>query len=146
MCCSKNALYFVGQDRIEPNTPNGCCDNLEAGMQCQPSCQRDIQNDETAIASDVGFYHKFQADPDTGRPSGCPGFEDNFWKQDKRNPVYPKCEKEDYAPQGEPLYAIVDDYADHLQKWMDDFFPVLEKMSSNGYDDLTFNPFNILDH
>ena len=48
-------------------------------MQCQPSCQRDIQNDETALASETGFYWKFESDPETGRPFGCPGFDNDKW-------------------------------------------------------------------
>ena len=72
---------FLG-DRAEPNTPAGCCDDLEPGMQCQPSCQRFIQNDETALASETGFYWKFGSDPVTGRPFGCPGF-DKKWLEGK---------------------------------------------------------------
>ena len=53
-------------------------------MQCQPSCQRDIQNDETALASETGFYWKFESDPFTGRPYGCPGFNQN-WLDGKKN-------------------------------------------------------------
>ena len=52
---------------------------LEQGMQCQPSCQRDIQNDETALSSETGFYWKFESDPETGRPFGCPGFDNDKW-------------------------------------------------------------------
>ena len=58
--------------------------------------------------------------------------------------VEPDCAKEDYAPEGEPLYTIVEDYADNPQKWMDSFFIVLDKMSSNGYDLLDANDFNII--
>ena len=49
--------------------------------------------------------------------------------------VVPNCPKEDYAPEGEPLYAIVDDYAKNQQKWFDDFIAIMHKMSSNGYED-----------
>ena len=65
-------------DRAEPDTPAGCCDDLDVGMQCQPSCQRDIQNDETALSSETGFYWKFESDPNTGRPFGCPGFNEKW--------------------------------------------------------------------
>ena len=48
--------------RVEPSTPKHCIENLEPGMSCQPTeeCMRWIQNDETALSSDVGFYMKFQ--------------------------------------------------------------------------------------
>ena len=62
-------------DRAEPATPAKCCKNLDDGMYCQPDCQRYIQNDETAAASETGFYWKFNSDPDTGRPYGCSGLD-----------------------------------------------------------------------
>ena len=52
------------------------------------------------------------------------------------------CELEDYAPEGEPLYAIIDDYAQNQQKWFDDFVVVVSKMSANGYQTLTTNTFD----
>ena len=58
------------------------------------------------------------------------------------NVVVNDCELEDYSPEGEPLYAIIDDYAQNQQKWFDDFVTVVAKMSSNGYSDLTTNEFD----
>ena len=80
-------------DRAEPDTPEGCCDNLEPGMYCQPSCQRWIQNDETALPSDTGFYWKFQSDPVTGRPSGCPGFDNEKFQIGKyfKDIIFLRC-------------------------------------------------------
>ena len=123
-----------------------CCSGLEPGdgRKCTDKCVRDQQQDETAIPSDVGFYHKFDFDPETGRPSGCPGYESDEWKNDIHHKiVYPKCDKEDYAPEGEALYSIVDDYADNQQKWMEDFIDVLVKMMATGYtdSDLTDSPY-----
>ena len=46
-------------------------------MYCQESCQRFIQNDETATPSETGFYWHFESDPITGRPYGCPGLDNN---------------------------------------------------------------------
>ena len=37
---------------------------------------RFIANDETALSVDVGYYLQFEADTQTGRPSGCPIFDD----------------------------------------------------------------------
>ena len=46
------------------------------GWKCDPdNCQRRIQNDETALAVDMGYYLDFTVDPETGRPGGCPSFE-----------------------------------------------------------------------
>ena len=70
--------------RAEPNTPEHCCENLSEGMFCQPDCMKSIQNDETATPSEAGFYWKFQFDPETGFPSGCPGLDNNKrWKPGK---------------------------------------------------------------
>ena len=62
----------------------------------------------------------------------------------KATGIDPKCPLEDYAPEGEPLYTIVDDFADHQDKWFEDFLPTLEKMTENGYEsgDLTEAPEN----
>ena len=66
-----------------------------------------------------------------------------FWFLDKGTKVVVNdCELEDYAPEGEPLYAIIDDYAQNQQKWFDDFVTVVAKMSSNGYSELTTNEFD----
>ena len=54
--------------------------------------------------------------------------------------IFPKCNKEDYAPEGEPLHAIVDDFADNQSEWFEEFIPALEKMVENGYDDLLGSP------
>ena len=65
--------------RAEPGTPRGCCDrNQEMGWKCDPdNCQRFIQNDETALSADVGYYLNFEVDAVTGRPQGCPSFDVN---------------------------------------------------------------------
>ena len=47
---------------------------------------------------------------------------------------------------GEPLYTIVDDFADNPQQWHDEFWPALHKMLANGYSDadLTVNGIDLL--
>ena len=50
--------------------------------------------------------------------------------------TYPHlCKEETHAPEGEPLYKIVEDYSANQQKWFDDFIPIVHKMSANGYKD-----------
>ena len=46
----------------------------------------------------------------------------------------------EYPPGSTPLYQIFEEYAADQQKWVDDFFPTMEKMLSNGYDDLVQGP------
>ena len=118
--------------RAEPPTPTKCCQNLEPGMYCQPECARLIQNDETALASDVGLFWKFQRDPESGKPFGCKGFDD-AWMTGKRAHTIPECDKEDYAPDGEGLHEIVDEYADDQLSMMKDYISATQKMIENGY-------------
>ena len=165
-CPATNECATIN-DRAEPNTPAGCCDDLEPGMQCQPWCVRNIQNDETALSSEVGFYWHFDRDAD-GKPSGCPCFDDNpKWTHGilhyilnvftfslllKTLPGKKKiveinepgtgCSKEDYAPEGEPLYKIVDELAASNDAMMKEFAPAMQIMIENGYksEDLTEVP------
>ena len=83
----------------------------------------------------MSFYHKFKSDPETGIPSGCPGLDnDPKWAQKKRNLQFPECDKEDYAPEGEPLHSIVTQFAEDPRVFMDEFVVAFEKMEANGYE------------
>ena len=117
--------------RAEPDTPEGCCDNLPDGHKCQESCMYMIKNGETALGADMGFYFNFTVDPETGKPGGCDGL--TFNKHNKSPTV--NCGLNHYAPEGEPLYQIVEDYADHQDSWFRDFITAFDKMSRNGYSD-----------
>ena len=37
---------------------------------------------ETSLPADTGFYYKFESDPVTGKPSGCPAL-DGDWNKGK---------------------------------------------------------------
>ena len=87
-----------GLNRAEPSS-DGCCVDSEGnplaeGLYCNPDCEREIQNDETATPSEAGFYFKFESDPETGFPFGCPGLDgDNKWvpgkgKNENRTNIY----------------------------------------------------------
>jgi len=128
--------------RAEPDTPASCCDrNEEMGWKCDPdSCQRRIQNDETALSVDVGYYLDFDVDAATGRPRGCPSFESKANGGKLRNDKWKgsdvvDCEKNSYAPEGEPLHQIVEEFADNQEAWFKDFLTAFDKMSNNGYAD-----------
>ena len=133
-------------------------------MYCQPNCQRPITNDETALPSEVGFYYHFNYNETTGLPSGCPGWNDLNGKQ-RRKGTTPNCQKERcfrnyesytpndvintygcakfvsrYAPEGEQLYKIVEEYADDQEAFVRDFIPAMEKMVSNGYTENELTP------
>ena len=52
------------------------------------------------------------------------------------------CPLQTYAPEGEPLHSIVEEFADDQNAWLRDFLPVLEKITylSDHYW-LPFQPF-----
>ena len=55
-------------------------------------------------------------DPETGRPQGCPSFElkkngGKVKKADWKNSAVVDCDKNSYAPEGEALSEIVEDFA-----------------------------------
>lgn len=123
--------------RGEFDAPDECCQNLQADMYCQPQCVFYQRNGETAMSAETGFYRKFKTDPVNGMPYGCPSFDDDpKWLAGKRRTIVPDCDMEDYAPEGEPLFEIVEEFADDQQSWINTFVPSLEKMVENGYTDL----------
>ena len=107
-----------------------CCTGLEPGWFCQPECQVFIFSDQTSLNCDVGFYYHFETDEEDGTLAvGCDGLGGK--KQYQPN----NCAKEEYAPEGEPLYQIVEEQAQSNVNMMKDFAPALEKMIENGYQD-----------
>ena len=40
-----------------------------------------------------------------------------------------------YAPEDEPLYQIVEEYADHQNLWLEDFIPAFDRMIENGIEE-----------
>ena len=76
---------------------NKCIMNLEEGQQCKPNCVKWHQIMETSYAADTGFYFKFESDPETGKPSGCPGL-DKEWKNGWHNNTnFDENEKESFS-------------------------------------------------
>ena len=63
----------------DAKTYSKCLTNLDEGQQCKPECVKWHQIMETSYAADTGFYFKFESDPVTGKPSGCPGL-DKEWE------------------------------------------------------------------
>jgi len=85
----------------------------------------------------MGYYLDFNVDPETGRPTGCPAFDED--PEYKRTGIA-DCEKQMYAPEGEPLNEIVEDFAESQTNWIRDFLTGFEKMSNNGYDASELTP------
>ena len=63
------------------NVNSKCTQGVEEG-QCQPECVKWKQIMETSLPADTGFYYKFESDPVTGKPSGCPAL-DGDWNKGK---------------------------------------------------------------
>jgi len=123
--------------RAEPDTPEACCKDVPAGQKTNfEGCQELIKNGETALGADMGFYFNFTVDPVTGQPGGCEGLTFN---RANKSPVV-KCGMNHYAPEGEPLYKIVEDFADHQDNWIRDFLIAFDKMSQNGNTNLMTGP------
>lgn len=115
--------------------------------------------DETMLPCEMGFYLDFDVDSN-GIPSGCPGFENfnpegwggddmfnsswggiknwwNRWTLIDGQRAEPQCPFQTLAepPEDEPLHEIVESFADSTERWLEVFFPTLEKMIANGYAD-----------
>ena len=50
------------------------------------------------------------------------------------------CPKQKYAPEGEKLHKIIDEFADNQNKWIKEFLSALDKMSKNGNENLVEGP------
>ena len=155
-CDTTNSKFVKRCCLKDPNWKNTATYKSQ-GLVCHPQCVDWDRKGEASLPVDTGFYFRFDFDPVTGEPSGanCTGFDDPNWKNrvgpkgeedDELPQVDPNCSLEEYAPQGEKLHEIVEDYAANQQKWFDDFVDALQKMSANGYeeDNLTLNQFEFI--
>ena len=75
-----------------------------------------------------------KVDPETGRPYGCDCFSEAARAPNWSNSRVVDCPKQNYAPEGEPLHQVIEEYADNQDRWVRDFLSALDKMSMNGND------------
>ena len=75
-----------------------------------------------------------KVDPETGRPTGCKCFDKAQRAPHWANSQIVDCPKQSYAPEGETLHQIIEEYADNQDLWSRDFLSALDKMSMNGND------------
>ena len=83
---------------------------------------------------DVGYFLDFDVVPETGRPQGCPSFElkksgGKVKKADWKNSAVVDCNKNSYAPEGEALSEIVEDFADNPNIWFKVGFPIKDDLN-----------------
>merc|ERR1712054_71742 len=93
--------------------------------------------DHAMLNTDYGLYKNFTVDIN-GYPGGCAGLEDFAMKV--LHPVknawpngWEECGKQEYAPEGTALSAIVEEFAADQQAWIDAFIPAMEKYMEAGY-------------
>ena len=109
-------------------------------------------NNMFGLPYEIGLYYKLDVKPDTKRAYGCPGINAKYedfpydtnggeWGTFKQSSVM-TCDKNDYAPEGEATYKIVDEYADDHDVWASDFLDAWQRMQSNGYLNLKEAPQN----
>ena len=97
---------------------------------------------EFAMLFEYGLYKKFESSKPSYRPVGCPGLPDKWedmpyggakhlnWTKVER------CPLNDYAPEGKPLYQIVEDTADDHDVFGQNLLAGFERMIQNGYDSI----------
>jgi hypothetical protein len=80
----------------------------------------------------------------TGLPTGCQAFDEaHGWSDDTTSKGYAgpmDCPLQTYAPEGEPLHTVVEEYADEQDVWMRDFLPAVQKMVENNAEGLVVVP------
>ena len=99
-------------------------------------------NNQFALPYEIGLYKQFDITGPSHRPTGCPGIKNLNYKQGEFS-VQTKanrCGKNKYAPEGVPIYQIVEELADDQDVWAESFFDGWKIMQSNGYDNLQDGP------
>merc|ERR1712039_171972 len=120
---------------------------------CKPGTEKwrfSWGRDEAGTHSDLGMYYKFDVD-EGGFPTGCGLFDhleephkyknveyssNNAYLRSRKNFLVDQdCGYQTHAePEGsDPLYKIVEEFADNKNAFFEMFVPTYEKMLSNGY-------------
>jgi hypothetical protein len=118
--------------------------------------------DEIALNVEMGLYRDFEVTD--GVIHGCPGLEifNETMTEDNGKPVWsgpsgkynqgqqPDCGLQQLSePEGsQPLYQIMEEFANNQTSWINDFYGALEKMMQNGYtslNNLSFDRFENVD-
>ena len=104
-------------------------------------------NNQFSFPYEVGMYWDFQVGEVSQRAIGCPGIDEPFGTIDeplwpfktKCCPIYGSpamsCNVNMYAPEGKPMYQIVDELASDNELWAEKFLEAWHQMGSNGYAD-----------
>ena len=129
---------------------DACCQGVtftEDGIQLGGTCEgRDRScsfNVAFGLPYELGLYNKLTYDAVTRRPLGCPGIDiarNQFLKRPIFGTPVMHCDRNDNAPEGEPVYKIVEDFADDHDVWANDFLDAWDQMTKNGGEELVAAP------
>merc|ERR1712226_1088145 len=104
-------------------------------------------NNQFAFPWEIGFYRDFTVGGDAQRPIGCGGIDDNFgtvsdpkWPfRNMNSPIWASkamdCGLNYYAPEGKPVYEIVEGLASDNEHFAAIFLEGWHQMGINGYSD-----------
>jgi len=104
-------------------------------------------NNQFAFPWEIGFYRDFTVGGDAQMPIGCGGIDDDFgtvsdpkWPfRNMNSPIWASkamdCGLNDYAPEGKPVYEIVEELASDNEHFAKIFLEGWHQMGINGYSD-----------
>jgi len=107
-------------------------------------------NNQFSLPYELGMYYNFTLEGPARRPSGCPGINMPVSEYPKSSNMLGKsyesnvmeCNRSAYAPEGEKISDILDEFADDHEIWAKDFLDSWVIMTSNGASDLKDGPEN----
>ena len=101
-------------------------------------------NHQFAFTYELGMYYNFTLEGPAFRPTGCKGINMPLSEYPYTNGLLGisheshvmDCDKSTYAPEGETISDIFDEFADNHDMWVMDFLDAWVIMTSNGASDL----------
>eukprot|EP00928_Gymnodinium_smaydae_P059961 TRINITY_DN4346_c0_g2_i1.p1 TRINITY_DN4346_c0_g2~~TRINITY_DN4346_c0_g2_i1.p1 ORF type:complete len:1442 (-),score=139.16 TRINITY_DN4346_c0_g2_i1:48-4373(-) len=125
-------------NRRMPDMKQFCCSSLTGGRLCRKGCERNLSPTglhEMMLLSDHAMAVEWESD-EKGRPVGCPNFDEfRGGHNHRRRRGLKPCPQQSlaYPEDSAPMGQVVEEYADDGQWFVENFYPTLEKMLTNGY-------------
>eukprot|EP00756_Hemistasia_phaeocysticola_P021489 Hpha_TRINITY_DN15778_c1_g3::TRINITY_DN15778_c1_g3_i1::g.40632::m.40632 len=150
-CCGAGKKPAGAQCKPDADRPRGSNATAEDNN-VDGGCERfkfHVGLDECMLNVDMGLYKQFGVQ--NGIPYGCVGLEDfnlnewrkswkagttfqSHWSKINGRRAEPECPYNKMEVGGSaPLHEIIEEFADHQDKWIEAFVPTFEKMLENGY-------------
>ena len=109
-------------------------------------------SNQFAFTYELGMYYNFTLEGPAFRPTGCKGIDMPISEYPYTNEMLGiihqtptmECERSTYAPEGESVADIFDEFADDHDVWAEAFLEAWARMQDVGYEesDLTIGPDN----